>query len=76
LIIRVKDQFHTWQDGTGFFFDDSWEHEVINKADSVRVILIVDIVRPLPWPGRPVVNFFAHKVVPLTYGKAIGAKLR
>jgi len=74
--IRVKDHIHTWQEGGGFFFDDSWEHEVTNKSDGVRVVLIVDIIRPLPWPGRLVNEFFSRKLVPWTYGRAIADKLR
>jgi aspartyl/asparaginyl beta-hydroxylase (cupin superfamily) len=74
--IRVKDQVHTWQEGTGFFFDDSWDHEVTNKSDGVRVVLIVDIIRPLPWPGRLVNELFSRRLVPWTYGRAIADKLR
>lgn len=47
--IRIKDQYYTWQEGESIFFDDSWNHEVFNEADSVRVVLIVDVLRPLPW---------------------------
>ena len=74
--IRVRDQVHTWKEGTGFFFDDSWEHEVTNNSDGVRVVLIVDIIRPLPWPGRIVNELFSRKIVRWTYGRAIAEKLR
>lgn len=46
--IRIKDIHYTWREGESFFFDDSWEHEVINHANEPRVILVVDIMRPLP----------------------------
>ena len=46
--MRVKDQIHTWEEGRSILFDDSWEHEVYNKSDEVRVVLIVDFLRPLP----------------------------
>jgi aspartyl/asparaginyl beta-hydroxylase (cupin superfamily) len=74
--IRVKDHIHTWQEGTGFFFDDTWEHEVTNKSDGVRVVLIVDVIRPLPWPSRYVNEFFSRKVVKWAYGRKIAEKLR
>ena len=48
--LRVKDQYHTWQEGVSMLFDDSWEHEVFNESDDYRVVLIVDIQRPVPWP--------------------------
>jgi len=48
--IRVKDQIHTWEEGRSVVFDDSWEHEVYNKSDGIRVVLIVDFLRPMPLP--------------------------
>jgi aspartyl/asparaginyl beta-hydroxylase (cupin superfamily) len=47
--IRVKDQMHTWREGESVLFDDSWEHEVTNHSAFKRVVLIVDVLRPLPW---------------------------
>jgi aspartyl/asparaginyl beta-hydroxylase (cupin superfamily) len=46
--MRVKDTVHTWAEGKSILFDDSWEHEVYNKSDDLRVVLIVDFLRPLP----------------------------
>lgn len=46
--IRIKDQYYTWQENESMLFDDSWEHEVYNNADEDRVVLIVDILRPMP----------------------------
>jgi aspartyl/asparaginyl beta-hydroxylase (cupin superfamily) len=48
--MRVKDQIHTWQEGRSIVFDDSWEHEVYNKSDGLRVVLIVDFLRPMSAP--------------------------
>lgn len=48
--MRVRDQWHTWQEGESILFDDSWNHEVVNHSDSIRVVLIVDILRPMPLP--------------------------
>lgn len=49
--IRVRDQMHVWREGESVLFDDSWEHEVYNESDGDRVVLIVDVFRPMPWPG-------------------------
>ncbi len=46
--IRVMDQTYTWREGESMLFDDSWEHEITNHASEPRVVLIVDILRPLP----------------------------
>lgn len=48
--MRVRDKYHTWQEGQSIVFDDSLEHEVYNKSDDLRVVLIVDFLRPMPLP--------------------------
>ena len=48
--IRIKDTVYTWKEGESVFFDDSWNHEVFNEATETRVVLIVDVMRPMPWP--------------------------
>jgi aspartyl/asparaginyl beta-hydroxylase (cupin superfamily) len=47
--MRVKDQYHTWEAGRSILFDDSWNHEVVNRSDDIRVVFIVDVLRPLPF---------------------------
>jgi aspartyl/asparaginyl beta-hydroxylase (cupin superfamily) len=59
--IRVKDQYHTWQERESVLFDDSWNHEVENESDGVRVVLIVDVLRPMAWPLRWL-NLIARRV--------------
>lgn len=46
--IRVKDTEHQWREGESILFDDSWEHEVHNEASDLRVVLIIDVLRPMP----------------------------
>lgn len=48
--MRVADQWHTWKEGESILFDDSLNHEVVNHSDSIRVVLIVDVLRPMPLP--------------------------
>ncbi len=52
--IRVKDQYYTWKEGESILFDDSFEHEVYNQCKDIRVVLIVDVMRPLPIVVRQV----------------------
>jgi aspartate beta-hydroxylase/beta-hydroxylase len=47
--IRIKDQVYCWKERESVLFDDSWNHEVYNQSDSVRVVLITDFIRPKPW---------------------------
>jgi ornithine lipid ester-linked acyl 2-hydroxylase len=48
--IRVGNDVRTWKEGKSLIFDDSHPHEVWNDCDAYRVVLFVDIVRPLPFP--------------------------
>ena len=47
-VMRVKDRYYTWRERQSLLFDDSWEHEVTNESNGVRVVLITDIIRPRP----------------------------
>lgn len=40
--IRVKDQIRRWEEGKCLVLDDSFNHEVWNRSDRNRVILLVD----------------------------------
>ena len=48
--IRVGDQTATWEEGVGIMFDDTYEHEVWNDTKETRVILWLDITRPMKFP--------------------------
>jgi len=62
--IRVGKDIRTWEEGKSLVFDDSHEHEVWNDSDSYRVVLFVDVVRPLIFPlslvNRAVIWITAH----------------
>ncbi len=45
--IRVHDQYATWEEGKCMIFDDSYEHEVHNETDQLRVVLFLDFDRPM-----------------------------
>ena len=40
-----------WEEGKSMIFDDTFNHEVWNDTDETRVVLFVDVLRPLPSPG-------------------------
>jgi ornithine lipid ester-linked acyl 2-hydroxylase len=52
--MRVKDTIHRWEEGKSIVFDDSLEHEVYNKSNETRVVLIVDFLRPMNLPAHAV----------------------
>lgn len=72
--IRIKDQHHTWREGESILFDDSWEHEVTNTSAADRVVLIVDVRRPMPIVFDAF-NRFAESVMRVVYGRQIVKKL-
>ena len=49
--IRVGDQVRHWEDGRCLLFDDTFEHEVRNDTDESRVVLFLDVERPLDRAG-------------------------
>ncbi|MEO0834856.1 MAG: aspartyl/asparaginyl beta-hydroxylase domain-containing protein, partial [Cyanobacteria bacterium J06642_3] len=49
--IRVEQEVRHWQEGKAIVFDDSYPHEAWNKTDEVRVVLFLDIVRPMSFPA-------------------------
>jgi ornithine lipid ester-linked acyl 2-hydroxylase len=48
--IRVGEDVRHWQEGASMVFDDTFNHEVWNDTDETRVVLFVDVLRPLPFP--------------------------
>jgi len=72
--IRVKDQIYTWKEGESVLFDDSWDHEVHNRSDQIRVVLIVDVLRPMPHPFQQV-NRAVTAVIRQVYAKGLAKKL-
>jgi aspartyl/asparaginyl beta-hydroxylase (cupin superfamily) len=72
--IRLKDQVYTWKEGASVLFDDSWNHEVYNQCEQDRVVLIVDIRRPMPQPFDGV-NRLAQRIMKPLYGRHIIKRL-
>ena len=40
----------SWRSGKAFVFDDTYQHEVWNDTEEERVVLLLDVFRPLPKP--------------------------
>jgi beta-hydroxylase len=45
--ISVGQQVAHWEEGRSLLFDDGYEHFAWNDTDGVRVVLFVDVMRPL-----------------------------
>src|SRR5580692_5111139 len=60
--IRVGDEIRHWQEGKSMIFDDTFNHEVWNDTDETRVVLFVDVMRPLPFP-ESLINWLIVKAI-------------
>jgi beta-hydroxylase len=50
--MRVADRVMRWSEGETLVFDDTYDHEVWNDTSGTRVVLLIQIRRPLRNPGR------------------------
>jgi aspartyl/asparaginyl beta-hydroxylase (cupin superfamily) len=66
--MRVGNQWMGWQEGKGFLFDDSWDHELVNENPKLRSVLIVDVARPMG-PLCSLVHTVLQWVMGQTYGR-------
>jgi len=60
--IRVGQETRSWTLGKSLLFDDTYEHEVWNDSDEIRVVLFVDVIRQLPLPLALVNRAFIHAI--------------
>ena len=49
--IEVGGETSTWEEGRCIVFDDTYRHRVENNTGDRRVVLFIDIKRPLGFPG-------------------------
>lgn len=49
--IKVDGETRHWQEGESLIFDDTYLHEAWNNSNEIRVVLFMDILRPLKFPG-------------------------
>lgn len=72
LIVNGKD--HIWKEGEAVLFDDSFPHSVVNKSPEERAVLVVDVMRPLPFLPNAL-NWITMMVVARhTYGRKVARK--
>lgn len=63
--IRVGNDIRHWEEGQSLMFDDTHEHEVWNDTEGERVVLFMDVVRPLN-PPMNVINDLILKLISLS----------
>lgn len=75
-LIRVAGRPYVWKEGEGAIFDDSWPHEVENRSSEPRVVLIVDVRRPLPLVPDLVNRAVLYGVAAPLYGRVVIKRVR
>ncbi|WP_316251176.1 aspartyl/asparaginyl beta-hydroxylase domain-containing protein [Sphingomonas sp. JC676] len=56
--MRVSDRVMRWSEGETLVFDDTYDHEVWNDTSGTRVVLLIQVRRPLRNPGRWIADTF------------------
>jgi beta-hydroxylase len=65
--ISLGGETYSWRDGQDVLFDDTFEHYVVNNTDKRRIVLFLDVERPLESPVARALNAaFIKYVAPLS----------
>ena len=56
--MNLRDRDHFWSEGKALIFDDTYDHEVWNNSDETRIILLIQVLRPMRFPGSAVARGF------------------
>jgi beta-hydroxylase len=61
--IDVDGERHSWRDGEGVMFDETYIHWAINGSESGRIILFCDVERPMRFRWAQAVNRFLGRTM-------------
>ncbi len=67
--MRVDKEYIHWEQGKAVFFDDTYNHEVWNDSDGIRVVLLIDTKRPYSKIGQRINNFVINGITNSVYVK-------
>ena len=56
--MRIANEVVNWEEGKIVVFDDTYEHEVWNDTDQIRVVLLIDTIRPFRFPLSQINQLF------------------
>jgi beta-hydroxylase len=66
-VITVGGVSHTYEKGSVFAFDDTYEHSVVNHSNEERVVLFLDVERKMKTvTAQRFVSFFNNTIAKLT----------
>ena len=67
--ITVDDKTYYWKNGEVVYFDDTYKHSAFNNSDKIRVVLFMDILRPMKFPFNLINRFLLFIARYLPYVK-------
>lgn len=70
-VFLIKDQRYTWANNASVLFDDSWNHQVVNQCREPRVVLVVDIYRPMPSLPNRINHFLTKNLIKRFYAEKV-----
>ena len=73
--IKVGNDIKHWQEGKSLLFDDTHLHAVWNNTNERRVVLFVDVERPLPFPFNYLNRFIINKISDSKFVSALFEKI-
>jgi len=75
--LRVRDEVRRWTPGEFLIFDETFNHEAWNESREPRLVLFLQVLRPMRWPGRVMGKLFLWGIRRTSYVQdarvAIGA---
>lgn len=60
--MQVDDRTVTWTEGKWLVFDETFPHEVWNDTGQPRVVLMLQVRRPMRWPGRALAKLLYESI--------------
>jgi beta-hydroxylase len=69
--IKVNDIKYYWDEGEALVFDDTYTHSVFNNTNETRIILFMDIVRPMIFPLNKINNMLINNANTVDFIKEI-----
>jgi beta-hydroxylase len=64
-----------WTPGEYLIFDEAFQHEAWNETEALRVVLFLQVLRPMRWRGRWLAKLFLWCVKRTTFVQDIRRNL-
>jgi beta-hydroxylase len=72
--IKVNGKKYNWEEGKSLVFDDTYIHSVINNTNESRIILFLDIERPLISPIKEINRSMCKNISIFNFVKYVNDK--